>query len=140
MADLDVQDTAAQLRWINQTLTASNATWKIAVGHHPVYSSGLHGNTPELIARFKPIFLKSNLDFYLCGHDHTLEYSMQPNEKVRYLISGGGSENTPVGINTNNLFSKSSPGFLVMTLYPDKANLYYYSEKGELLYQTQVKK
>ncbi|MDQ6609539.1 MAG: metallophosphoesterase [Bacteroidota bacterium] len=140
MADLDTQDTAAQVKWLRQTLLTSNETWKIAIGHHPVYSSGLHGNTPELISRFKPIFVQSKLDFYLCGHDHTLEYIFNPSEPVRYLVSGGGSENTPVLGSSNTLFAKSSPGFLVMTLYANKANFYYYNQLGTLLYQTQVKK
>jgi hypothetical protein len=138
MADLEIQDTAAQLRWLRQALNSSNATWKIAVGHHPVYSSGLHGNTSELISYFKPIFLQSKTDFYLCGHDHSLEHRIQPNERIHYLVSGGGAGSYPVFNNPNSLFARGSSGFLVMTLYADKANIYFYNEKGDLLYRKQV--
>ena len=88
--DLKQQDTAAQLSWLRTTLSASNDTWKIVVGHHPVYSAGSHGSTQELIERFKPIFLQTKTDFYICGHEHNLQYLAVPNENVQYLISGGG--------------------------------------------------
>lgn len=140
MADLQKQDTAAQTTWLRQTLTASKDTWKIAIGHHPVYSAGRHGNTPELIDRFKPILLQSKTDFYICGHDHDLQYIVEPNESVRYLISGGGSEKTSIVANPDNLFEASSAGFLVMSVYPDKANFYFYNEKGDLLYTQRVTK
>ena len=141
MADLKRQDTALQLAWLRQKLTGSNDTWKIVIGHHPVYSMGSHGNTPELIERYKPIFLQSNTDFYICGHDHNLQAIVLPNEPVRYLVSGGGGAGIyTVHPNTSSLFTKSSLGFLVMTLYPRNANIYFYNENGELLYQQQVKK
>ena len=137
---LQQQDTTAQLAWLRKTLTGSNDTWKITVGHHPVYSAGRHGNTPELINDFAPIFLKSGTDFYICGHDHSLEYLVDPGKPVNYLISGGGSEKTPINGSPFSLFAESSPGFLVMTLYPNFANFYFYNQKGELLYENQVKK
>ena len=65
MPDIWQQDTAAQLKWLNQTLSNSTDTWKLVFGHHPVYSVGAHGNTPELIQRFKPIFDKTETDFYI---------------------------------------------------------------------------
>jgi hypothetical protein len=56
------------------------------------------------------------------------------------LVSGGGSEKTSVSENTNNVFAKASPGFLVMTLYADQANFYFYNHVGALLYRQEVKK
>lgn len=140
MADLHQQDTAAQLRWLRLTMGSSNDTWKIAVGHHPLYSVGPHGNTPELVERFKPVFLQTGTDFYLCGHDHSLQYSVIPNEKTRYLVSGGGSEYTSVSPNSYSVFARALPGFLVMTLYADRANFYFYNQRGDLLFRQQVKK
>lgn len=138
--DLRQQDTAAQLAWLKKTLNNSHDTWKIAVGHHPVYSGGLHGNTPELIAKYRPLFLESKTDFYLCGHDHTLEYLVHPDESVHYLISGGGSEKYSIRGNPFSQFAQSSPGFLVMTLYPKMANFYFYDQNGQLVYRDQVQK
>ncbi len=32
-----------QVDWLNATLRESDADWLIVYGHHPVYSSGFHG-------------------------------------------------------------------------------------------------
>ncbi len=134
------QDTAAQRKWMEKTLSESNDTWKIAVGHHPVYSAGPHSNTAVLIQRFKRIFLQTKTDFYLAGHDHILQYSVLPNESVHYLISGGGSEAYSVKPDANTLFAKASPGFLLMTLYANAANFYFFNHRGDLLYRRQLLK
>lgn len=141
MADLKVQDTALQLRWLRQTLTESNHKWKIVIGHHPIFSSGEHGNTPELIQRFNPLLQQSKTDFYLCGHDHILEHLQRRGEGMHYLVSGGGGAgNYALEQKTQSRFAQSSPGFLVMTLYPSKANFYFFNDTGRLLYQKQVVK
>lgn len=72
MSDLPQQDSAAQLRWLKQILSGSNDSWKLVFGHHPVYSVGAHGNTPELIQHYKPLFKQTHTNFYICGHDHSL--------------------------------------------------------------------
>ena len=140
MSDLRQQDTAAQLRWLQQTLLTSNDNWKIVIGHHPVYSVGRHGHTPELIQRFKPVFSQTNTDFYICGHDHSLQYISWPGDSIHYLVSGGGSEGTPVYPQSYTPFARSSPGFLVMTLYARRANFYFYNQRGDLLYRKQILK
>jgi tartrate-resistant acid phosphatase type 5 len=138
--DIRLQDTASQLRWLQNTLAVSSDRWKIAIGHHPVFSTGVHSNTPELIAKFRPVFDQTHTDFYLCGHDHSLQSIERPDDPVHYLISGGGSEHTSVFPTMYSPFSLSSLGFLVMTLYPDKANYYFVNDQGTILYQHQVLK
>jgi tartrate-resistant acid phosphatase type 5 len=140
MSDLSQQDTAAQLKWLQQTLSTSNNTWKIVVGHHPVYSVGPHGNTPELIQRFKPLFNQTHTDFYICGHDHSLQYLRLPGDPVHYLVSGGGSETTTVDPKSYTPFARATPGFMVMTLYARRANFYFYNQRGELIYRNQILK
>jgi 3',5'-cyclic AMP phosphodiesterase CpdA len=138
MPDLPQQDTAAQLKWLNRTLSNSTDTWKLVFGHHPVYSVGPHAHTPELIQRFKPIFNQTETDFYICGHDHSLQYIAWPGDSVNYLISGGGSEGTSVSPQVYTPFARATPGFLVMTLYSRRANFYFYNQRGELLYRKQI--
>lgn len=140
MTDLPKQDTAAQLRWLTQTLFTSNDTWKLVFGHHPVYSVGVHSNTPELIERYKPLFNQTRTDFYISGHDHSLQYLSISGDLVYYLVSGGGSESTPVDPKSYTPFAISSPGFLMMTLYSRRANFYFYNQRGELLYRKEILK
>lgn len=140
MPDLAQQDTALQLQWLTSALSTADNTWKIVVGHHPVYSVGLHGNTRELTELFKPVLNNKKVDFYIAGHDHDLEHLKPPNETVNYLVSGGGAESYPILSNANSLFAMSSPGFLVMTIYPERSESYFYNDKGELVYHYSHKK
>ena len=36
-------------------LQASDARWKVVVGHHPVFSTGEHGSTSELMKHILPV-------------------------------------------------------------------------------------
>ena len=140
MADLRTQDTSAQTRWIESTLNSSKEAWKIVIGHHPIYSGGTHGNTPELIQRLKPILVKNNVDLYLAGHDHHLEEAKQPGEKLYYFVSGGGFENRSITPTSNTIFAKSTTGFLIITLYSNKGLIYFYDKEGTLLFQQEINK
>jgi hypothetical protein len=42
------QDRDAQIRWLKNTLDKTDATWRIAIGHHPLYTAGPHDDTEEL--------------------------------------------------------------------------------------------
>jgi tartrate-resistant acid phosphatase type 5 len=141
MPELKDQDTAAQYKWLNETLS-STADWKIMIGHQPLYSVGSHGSSALLIDRFKPLLLETKTDFYLAGHDHNLQHIKLPDENPHYLVSGGGGRGL-YGLkkmDASTKFAASSNGFLLMTLYPDRAEFYFYNEKGSLLYHHQVKK
>jgi hypothetical protein len=140
MGDTRLQDTAAQLNWLKNTLSSSKDQWKIVIGHHPIYSAGSHGRTITLLNLFKSSFLRNNVDFYISGHDHSLQYLKISNQPVRYLISGGGSSNTSVYKRSYNVFAKSTTGFLIMTLYATKANFYFINQNGDTVYSNQVVK
>lgn len=53
-------------------LQASSATWRIVVGHHPVFSTGEHGSTPELVEHILPL-LKVGAAVTKQGEDKLLE-------------------------------------------------------------------
>ncbi|HXP91556.1 MAG TPA: tartrate-resistant acid phosphatase type 5 family protein [Fibrobacteria bacterium] len=116
---LHEQDTTAQLRWLDSSLTASKATWKLVFGHHPVYSGGVHA--PELLdmpGRFAKRFEKGGVDAYFAGHDHHLEHIRQPGSKVNYFIDGA-HEIRPVKATPASDFAVSTPGFMTVTISPD---------------------
>lgn len=141
MPELKLQDTAAQYQWLQQTLSAP-ADWKIMIGHQPLYSAGSHGGNTGLVGRFKPLLLQTNTDFYLAGHDHNLQHIQLAGEKIHYLVSGGGGRGL-YGLrqkDEHTRFALSAHGFLLMTLYPDKANITFYGAQGQVLYQYQVRK
>jgi tartrate-resistant acid phosphatase type 5 len=130
------EDTLKQLKWINNTLSSSKAQWKIVVGHHPVYSSGLyHGNTVELIGQLKPILLRNHVQAYISGHEHVLQHIKPKGDLIDYFISGAGSETGNTGDNGTSLFTNISPGFAFVSLTPDSLKLFFISYQGKLLYK-----
>lgn len=136
--DIRMQDTAAQLKWMKNLLSTSNDKWKIVIGHHPIYSAGSHGRTITLLNLFKPAFLQNKVDFFISGHDHSLQYLKVKNQPIHYLVSGGGSSNTSIYKRGFNVFAKSTTGFLVMTLYATKARFYFIDQDGNTVYSHQV--
>ena len=130
-------DTGPQLHWLDSALAASTAQWKIAFGHHPVYSaSPKHGNTPELIRDFKPLFEKYHVQVYVAGHDHNLQDQHTPS--VEYFVSGGGSEARLAGRAPETRFSATSAGFLAVQLSASTLRARFINPKGKTLYTTTV--
>jgi len=90
-------DLAAQARWLRDDLEASDAPWKVVLGHRPIVSSGWHGPDVEMRSHIQPVLEEAGADLYLCGHDHDYERTV-PIEGVTYVVSGGGGHSSrPVG-------------------------------------------
>ncbi|HYO51640.1 metallophosphoesterase family protein [Archangium sp.] len=90
---------AAQKKWMEQDLAASDAPWKVVFFHHPPWSSGEHGSSSLMRREFTPLFEKYGVDLVLTGHDHHYErtYPMKGNAVAPsgghgpiYLVVGGG--------------------------------------------------
>ncbi|KAM7484740.1 hypothetical protein LguiA_000749 [Lonicera macranthoides] len=75
-----------------KALNESTAKWKIVVGHHAIRSTGHHGDTHELVVQLLPILKAYNVDFYMNGHDHSLEHISCRNSSIQFLTSGAGSK------------------------------------------------
>lgn len=95
-----------QLGWLKDALAASTARWKIVFGHHTYVSNGAHGNAGLYRGLTEPQGLGGNLktfieqgvcgraDFFLCGHDHHLEW-LKPVAacgETQFIISGAASD------------------------------------------------
>jgi acid phosphatase len=82
---------------LRQTFAGKKKTpWRIAVGHHPIVSSGYHGHFPRdqhlRMITLDPLMRRAKVDLYICGHDHHLELI---DANPRLLISGAGSDPVP---------------------------------------------
>jgi hypothetical protein len=81
-----------QIQWVENELKASNSDWKIAVFHHPLYSSGeRHGSDLRLREVLEPLFLKYNVSVVLNGHDHFYE-RLKPQKGIQYFVVGSGGQ------------------------------------------------
>jgi tartrate-resistant acid phosphatase type 5 len=127
----------AQLMWLERELAASTARWKIAVGHHPVFSGGKHGNTEPLVVLLKPLLERYGVQVYLSGHDHDLQHLAVG--KVHYLISGAGSAPRPSRAVAGTRFVMGNRlGFMAARLAPHAMDIEFIDDGGTSLYRASI--
>ena len=95
--------------WLEGALAASDARWKLVVGHHPIWSSA--GSKFEQARTLRRAILPAmcrHADVYLAGHEHTLEIHTdncaaalgRATEKpLVQIVSGAAAKQRP--LNTN---------------------------------------
>jgi hypothetical protein len=97
-----------QVGWLEGALKESTAKWKIAVFHHPIYSSaGEHGSSLGLRGRIQPILTRYGVNVVLSGHDHTYE-RVKPQQGVQYFVTGAGGKVRPGDVNLRSPFRDAS--------------------------------
>lgn len=112
MVDFDqlfAQKDVEQYRWLEHKLATSTMTWRVVVGHYPVFSNGLHGNTHELVEDLYPLLRKYNVDFYLSGHDHDMEFIRQ--DDINFIVSGTGCSSNPVSYSHKSIYASDTSTF-----------------------------
>ncbi|MCZ2472335.1 metallophosphoesterase [Aquirufa ecclesiirivi] len=134
------QDTSAQKKWFSDLMTSSKAQWKIAVGHHPLVTSGPRMDRKNHVANsWQSLLEKVGVDFYLAGHEHHLEYN-QLSTKLNHLISGAGSKITALKSTDKAKFAKSSNGFAAFFIQPKVLEFQFIDDKGNTIFSQQIKK
>jgi acid phosphatase len=136
---LDSMDYRTQIAWLDRQLQDSQARWKIVVGHHALYSGGVHGDNNGLIALLEPLFRKHYVDLYLAGHDHHLEMK-KPINGIHYVVSGGGGTHRSVTWMDNALYAATNMGFNAFTLSSREMVVEFYDKDGVLRYATTIYK
>jgi len=130
------QDINKEIRWLKNVLESSNEEWVLVFGHHPVHSASTkHGDTEEMIEIVKPLFGEFNVQLYFCGHDHDMQHLHEKGENIEYIVTGTGSGVRPNSTNEMSLFSKSEPGFSVVSLRADSLIFCFIGTKGNILYR-----
>jgi tartrate-resistant acid phosphatase type 5 len=139
VANVSAQDTAAQIRWLNQVLSdpSPNIKWKIVAAHHPMYTGGKRKSSPEttdIRDAFQPIFDKYHVNAYICGHEHDLQIIQPTDHITTQFISGSASEVRPTGSLPTSLFSASEAGFMVFSVNDNRMLVQVVNEDGKILY------
>src|SRR5262249_15875541 len=94
--------------WLEGVLKESTAKWKIAVFHHPIYSSAEeHGSDLGLRRRIEPLLTRYGVNVALSGHDHTYE-RVKPQQGVQYFVTGAGGKVRKGDINMRSPFRDMS--------------------------------
>lgn len=77
-----------QRRWLARSLRRSPAPVKIAVLHHPPFSTSGHGSQAIVRESWVPLFERHGVDLVLSGHNHLYEHARVGG--VDYVVTGGG--------------------------------------------------
>ena len=140
--DVAAQDMEAQLHWIDSVLNASDETWKIVIGHHPVYAQTPKDEEEreDLQERLDPLLKKYGVDMYIAGHIHNFQHIRKPDSHVDYVVNSSASLSREVSEIDGTQFCSSEPGYSVVSVSDKDLSLYMIDKNGRVLYTvTRVK-
>ncbi len=130
-----------QIDWVKQDLANHQQMCTIAVWHHPVITSGVHGNN-NLMVPFWKLLQESGAVLILSGHDHNYErFSPQDSDGTsnpqfgitEIVVGTGGVALRPSGppINNSVYWDNTSHGVLHLTLKDERLQ-YQFESINEL--------
>ncbi len=122
-----------QLAWLDATLAASTARWKVAVLHHPPYASGpKRGSNLPVREAVEPLFVEHGVDLVLTGHDHFYERST-PQRGITYIVSGAGAKVSPTGSSDFTAIAASELQFMLVAVRGDTMHLQSIGADGTVI-------
>ena len=126
-----------QANWLENSLRDSKAKWKIAVFHHPIYSSGKqHGSAMGLRKQLEPLFTRYGVSVAFSGHDHIYERT-KPQQGIQYFVSGAGGKVRRGDIDKGSGLTAASfdddNHFMVIEIDDSRARFQAISETGAVV-------
>ena len=122
-SNIDVSAGSPQETWLRQDLAANPAKCTLAFWHHPLFSSGFHGNTPEMAPLWRAL-QEAGAEIVISGHDHHYErFAPQSADGVatprgirQFVVGGGGASLFPALFFTANSEARFDAGYGVLRL------------------------
>ncbi len=141
-SNIDLSRKSKQLKWLRKDLAENPSTCTLAYWHVPLFSSGGHGNAPELIQDTWKILYGAGVDVVVNGHDHVYErFAAQdpkgkpdPQRGIRQFVVGTGGAGIYAFKNVANnseVRQNKSFGVIKFTLHPDRYDWEFVTAKGE---------
>jgi len=132
------QDLEGQLRWLDRSLAASRAQWKIVIGHHPVarYNTAEKAGGPEVLDRVQPILQRHRVPLYLHGHNHNLQHVRSGG--IDHVCAGAGSQNDDPCSENGGDFCALKPGFVACAVNRSAIRIGYCDADGTELHVAQI--
>jgi tartrate-resistant acid phosphatase type 5 len=135
---LTSQQRAEQLIWLEAELQRTRTTsFLVVMGHHPVYSDGMHGDHPVLVRDWDPLFRKHKVDLYLAGHDHDLQHLEFEGHPTSFFLSGGGGAdlyNLKVDPSQRGPYAEKVYGLSHLSVTPKQMVLRHLDSDGHILH------
>lgn len=134
--DAVLQNDKAQLHFIDSVLATSNETWKVVIGHHPVYAYTTKDSSEraDLQARLDPVLRKHNVDFYFNGHIHNFQHIKVKGSGVDYITNSSASLSRPVEKMEGTQFCSPLSGFAVCSVEHDKFTVNFMDKSAKSIY------
>jgi hypothetical protein len=141
-SNLKAAEHAEQMRWLLEDLKKNATTCTFAFWHHPVFSSGQHGNDPQMLDVLKVLY-QAHVQFVLNGHDHNYErfQKMSPDGQLdlnhgftEFVVGTGGAHLRPIQIRKNHsaVFDSENYGVLKINLSDQHYRWKFISVNGSL--------
>ncbi len=134
-----------QYRWLLQDLAANKSVCTLVFLHHPFYSVGEHGNSPQL-SDLWPLLVSTGVDLVLSGHDHSYQRwqplgsdgNPDPKGTTQFVVgTGGHSIRNDVRTDSSLVVDVDTPsagyGALRLSLTPSSAVYEFLNIKGDTL-------
>jgi len=140
-SDLPMERNSKQLKWLRRDLAENPSTCALAYWHIPLFSSGAHGNHPELRDIWQALH-EAGVEVVVNGHDHDYERfapqdsrgNPDPERGIRAFVVGTGG----AGVYRFKKVAKNSEvrqwesyGVIKFTLHPDRYDWEFVTAKGE---------
>ncbi len=127
-SEIDVRATSAQVTWLRSELSTSNARCTAVIFHRPRFSSGEHGDNPDMGDVWQVLY-DNNADVVISGHDHNYE-RLAPMDSsgradssrgIRQFVvgTGGATLRAPTRMRPNSEITGISWGVISLTLSDD---------------------
>jgi len=128
---------SAQAGWLESSLRASTAKWKIAVFHHPIYSSGrMHGSAMGLRRQLEPILTRYDVKAAFTGHDHIYERT-KLQHGIQHFVTGAGGKVRRGDVDLGSSFREASfdqdNHFMLIEIDSKQINFQAISETGSVV-------
>lgn len=140
--DAGMQAMDRQLAWIDATLGASQARWKIVLGHHPIHAGTTKAESErtDLQERLQPLLDRHGVDMMVSGHIHNFQHIRVPGSEVDYFVNSSASLSREVVPFEGALFTNPDTGFTLCTAKEAELILTFVDKNGKIIYQHSRKK
>lgn len=124
--------------------------WFMVIGHHPYLSNGKHGNagnyerlpfpyfvSGKYVKKFIERYICGKADFYLSGHEHSLQVidGNIANCDTQLIVSGSGASASKLFERNKVEFEKSIPGYFHLLMTRESVTVKAYDSSTELLFE-----
>ena len=128
-------DWGAETEWMKAELGKPHAPWLVCCAHHDIFGNGNHGDNGVLMTNWGPLFKQAKVDFYVCGHEHTLQHLEMPGWPMSFVVTGGGGAQTkPMLKDKRGPFSASTYGFGSFRFTPEKVAVELVNAEGKVVH------